>query len=322
MPNKKKNSKEKKKKQEARRQKQDNARNTKIHASTFREMILSARKEYAKGRSYAAVELQEEAIQYGIKNLPTFEEDSLVKGHVLVELALARSAILTDFATGDHHTKCKEEFSRDVLAARTIFENRVKAGTLNMWRREECWFSAGGEDYESPVPHPERMGANDYMTSVNLSNLISTTEEIVKMLQMAIGFLTMYKNNGCVVTLEAGASLQGELSPNLDFEKMKLMLEEHTAVMNGVKDKAEIDNSIFKVHFDGTQKEVRHRGTRDGTMKKTYKQLEKDVDRIGLKRCNRCGVEESQPRQFATCSRCGWALYCSKECQKGKNAVV
>lgn len=52
-------------------------------------------------------------------------------------------------------------------------------------------------------------------------------------------------------------------------------------------------------------------------MKQTHKKLDKDIDRIGLKKCENRNCEnfESHPRQFPTCSRCSWAAYCSRDCQ-------
>ena len=67
----------------------------------FRDLLLSGREAYAKGRAYDAVELQNKAITLGSKALPRFEEHSLVKAHALVKLGLAYSAICTDFATGE-----------------------------------------------------------------------------------------------------------------------------------------------------------------------------------------------------------------------------
>lgn len=80
--------------------------------SEFRSLLSTARETYAKGRSFDAADLQKQALSFGSKNLPRFEDSSLVKAHALLELGLATSAICTDFAQGKEF----EEKSRDAAS--------------------------------------------------------------------------------------------------------------------------------------------------------------------------------------------------------------
>lgn len=80
MPsNKKKSSSQKKETKQARRVHAESSAQLKEFSAEFRELLLSGRREYAKGRSYEAVALQTRAIEFGDELLPGFDQDSLVK---------------------------------------------------------------------------------------------------------------------------------------------------------------------------------------------------------------------------------------------------
>ena len=208
MPSNKKKGNTNKKKVQDRRAKQSASRDFHATAHEFRELLLKGREEYAKGRSYAAVELQNEALKLGSEKLPRFE-DSLTKAHALIELALAKSAIQTDFATGDEWKKVNQE-GKDISAeALQIFERRISDGTLTRFRKEECWID--GMDYTSAVPHTERLGPIDYTQCININNMYGPSEETIKSIKKAIMFCTGFISSGCVINLEAGGALQGGL---------------------------------------------------------------------------------------------------------------
>ena len=59
-------------------------------------------------------------------------------------------------------------------------------------------------------------------------------------------------------------------------------------------------------------------GTRLGKMNQSDEKLVRDIDKVGLQPCanTSCHNAERQPKQFATCSRCKWAAYCSRTCQE------
>lgn len=53
-------------------------------------------------------------------------------------------------------------------------------------------------------------------------------------------------------------------------------------------------------------------------MKQTSKKIVKDVDKVGIRKCENpaCDNVERQPLQFARCSKCKWVVYCCRDCQK------
>ena len=209
MPsNKKKGNTNNKKKVQDRRAKQSASQDFHATANEFRELLLKGREEYAKGRSYAAVELQSEALKLGSEKLPRFE-DSLTKAHALIELALAKSAIQTDFATGDEWKKVNQEGKEISSNALQIFESRLSDGTLTRFRKEECWID--GVDYTSAVPHTERLGPIDYTTAINLLTIYEPSPDTIKSIKKAIMFCTGFISSGYVINLEAGGALQGGL---------------------------------------------------------------------------------------------------------------
>lgn len=65
--------------QHNRRFQQQSSAQLKEWAAEFRGLLLSGRREYARGRSYDAVEIQTRAIEFGDEFLLGFEDDSLVK---------------------------------------------------------------------------------------------------------------------------------------------------------------------------------------------------------------------------------------------------
>ena len=91
-------------------------------------------------------------------------------------------------------------------------------------------------------------------------------------------------------------------------------LKEHKGVVTGTTD---TESAFGRIHPE-VHEEVRHTGYLEGKMKHTHRKLAKDVDKHGLKSCENpaCDNSEMQPRQFATCSRCSWAAYCCRDCQK------
>lgn len=322
MPsNKKKSSTEKKQQKQARQQKQEAAQafsyNLHTNADQFCQMLLHARKEYSKGRSYEAVELQNEAIQFGEENLPRFNENSLVKAHALVDMGLAKSAIMSDFATGEEWNRTRTEMKDIFQEAVDIFEARRASNTLTMYRREECWMDADGDSYSSPVPHTERLGPYDYLTAIEFHSLCADpSEETIRVIKACLKFFADWKKSGMELRMECGAGLQGECyGLHHRFEKLENTLKDHKDVVSGLITKEDIMNRCK----DSDQlEEFRHSGSREGTMKSTHKKLERDNNKIGIKFCENkaCGKSEAYAKQFATCSRCGFAAYCCRDCQK------
>jgi len=306
-----------KQKQEERRAKHRAAGAT----DEFRDLLHSARKLYAKGRAYEAVDKQNQAIALGSEKLTRFDNNSLVKAHALMELALAKSAIQTDFARGEEWIKVRQETKDALAAALSIFEYRVANNTLAKFRKDEVWFTSSG-DYASPVPHTERLGPIDYLSCVNFVGGDEPSPSTVKSIKIAMKFVRKFEASGCVIMLEVGGGLQGQL-PGGDLSNLNHCLQEHEAVVSGRKSMTDYTaKGTLKAppnHVHGQEfEEVRHTGARSGDMKATHQKLAKDIDRIGLKHCARpdCGKFESHPRHFSTCSRCKFAAYCSKECQK------
>ncbi len=323
MPsNKKKNSAEKKLQKQARQQKQEAAQafsyNLHTNSDRFRQMLLHARKEYSKGRSYEAVELQNEALQFGEENLPHFNENSLVKAHALVDLGLAKSAIMSDFATGEEWERTRTEMKDIFQQAVDIFEARRANNTLTKYRREECWIDAGGNSYSSPVPHTERLGPIDYFSAIEFhSSCADPSEETIRVIKACLKFFADWKESGMELRMECGGALQGDCYSLLHrFENLESALKDHKDVVSGLITR---EDTIMNRYTDSDQpKEVRHSGSREGTMKSTHKKLERDNNKTGIKCCENkaCGKSEAYAKQFATCSRCGFAAYCCRDCQK------
>lgn len=308
MPsNKKKHS---KKKKDDRRIKREADHSVKEHADDFRQLLLTARQDYSKGRSYDAVKTQRQSLLFGSDKLPRFDDNSLVKAHVLVELGLALSAVMTDFAKGEEWQKAKEDCQNSFFDAIKIFEQRLVVGKPIRFRSDECWIS--GDAYCSPVPHTERMGPNDYMTCANLAvGFQDPSPQTVQTLTKAILFGKNFRSNQCLLQLDGGISLSGEMPPVL-IDQLSVTLREHKAILAGeMKGESRFNNRNL------THAEVRHTGSRLGTMKNSDKKLVKDIAKKGQRKCANidCSETESYPMQFSTCSRCKWASYCSRECQ-------
>jgi hypothetical protein len=148
----------------------------------------SARQEYAKGRSFDAADLQKQVLELGSKNLPRFDEYSLVKAHALLELGLATSAICTDFVRGVERKEKCDETQQVLNEALQIYHYRLADGTLTKWRKEEVWLR-GKNSYESPVPHTERLGPVDFLTCTNMACGFFATPESVASLKKDLRLL-------------------------------------------------------------------------------------------------------------------------------------
>eukprot|EP00592_Proboscia_alata_P008327 CAMPEP_0194356890 /NCGR_PEP_ID=MMETSP0174-20130528/4449_1 /TAXON_ID=216777 /ORGANISM="Proboscia alata, Strain PI-D3" /LENGTH=577 /DNA_ID=CAMNT_0039126673 /DNA_START=248 /DNA_END=1981 /DNA_ORIENTATION=- len=291
------------------------------HVDEFRNLLLTARLEYSKGRSYDAVKLQRQALKFGSENLPRFDDNSLVKAHALLELGLALTAVCTDFAVGEEWRIANSECEECFKYATRIFEMRLVSGKAVLFRSDECWINVSGEgnseNYASPVPFIERIGPPDYISCINMSiSCQDPSKTTVQALTRVISFGKYYKKNHCVIRLEGkgGFCLSGEIPIDL-FDKLSVTLENHKAVLDGRMTKEE-----FLAQYtpkDANKPEVRHTGLRQGKMKNSGMKLAKDIEKKGLFQCANegCHNVERQPRQFSTCSRCKWACYCSKECQ-------
>ena len=316
MPNnKKKKSGDKKKKKQERLERQEAAQALShalsTHSDQFRQLLLQGRKEYAKGRAYEAQDLQQQAIAYGIENLPRFNDNSMVKAHALVEIGLVRSAILTDFCTDeDAINKVKQDLDEAFQEALSIYQHRIEKKTLTKFRKDECWMNANGTTYVSPIPHFERLGPIDYFTTVNWCSGNEPTSDTVSLLKQVVKFINEWTKNDMALQLECGVRLQGQIPDNYSLEVWAEKLQDHEAAMAGFVSPDELRE---KYNFD-VSKEVRHTGTLDGKMKSTFKKLEKDISKDGIKRCENidCHKVENYARQFATCSRCGFAAYCCR----------
>mmetsp|Transcript_12582 Transcript_12582/g.25146 ORF Transcript_12582/g.25146 Transcript_12582/m.25146 type:complete len:548 (-) Transcript_12582:73-1716(-) len=288
-------------------------RDLRRNSMEFRDLLLSSRKNYSKGRAYDAVDLQKKALSLGKKIFPRFEDNSVVKAHALLELGLVYSAVCTDFATGDEWTEANAQFKRVLGEAMDIFTARCAEGTLAVFRAEEWWIS-GGREYQSPVPHTERLGPVDFLTCANMAlGCEEPSAATVSKLKYALRFGSSFRASGCVVTLADGIQLQGDV-PELVMTNIENVLREHERrVAGGDRN----DDFRFSTIPDG-QEEARHTGTRLGEMKLSKRKLASDVEKKGLRCCARpdCGKQERQPRQFSLCSRCQWKAYCGRECQK------
>lgn len=310
MPNPKK--KRSKNKKDEKRAKSQAAQSFREHADEFRTLLLMARQEYAKGRSYDAVKMQKQALSFGSAKLPRFDDNSLVKAHALVELGLASSAVMTDFAQGDEWRKLSKECEDSFDDAIRIFEHRLVPGKQVKFRSEECWVS--GDKYHSPVPHTERLGPVDYMSCANMAvGNKDPTVEAVQTLKRVILFGKSFRANRCIVQLERGWALSAEIPLDM-VENLSARLQEYNSILEGKMTKEE---AMVRLRQEADIQEVRHTGSRLGKMKMSDKKLGKDIDKKGLHHCSNpeCSNAEKQPRQFSTCSRCKWAAYCSKECQ-------
>jgi len=91
------------------------------HAPHFSSLLLSARQEYAKGRSYEAVTIQKEALEYGKEHLGPNFDTSLTKAHALVELALSLSACTTGFALRRRMAAYPRRTSRSIGTTASYF---------------------------------------------------------------------------------------------------------------------------------------------------------------------------------------------------------
>jgi len=232
-----------------------------------------------------------------------------------MELALAKSAIQTDFATGEELAKVRQEGREISAEALKIFEHRVASKTLTKFRKEECWIDASLGEYVSPVPHTERLGPVDYLQCVSFVGLEDPSPDTVRSIKLAMDFVRKFEADRHVIELEGGAALEGMLAGE-ELDKLTAYLREHEAVVRGQKSKSDAMDSLFG---GDDREEVRHTGSLMGKMKLSHKKLAKDADKMGYKQCENadCDKVESQPRQFSTCTRCKWASYCSKECQVG-----
>lgn len=287
-----------------------------VHAPQFRSLLLTAREDYAKGRSYDAVNLQRQALELGQEVFPRFDDHSLVKAHALVELGLATSAIMTDFASEhDEWTRVKQQMEEAFDEALKIFQLRQSDKTLAKFRKEECWIEGG--QYQSPVPHTERLGPLDYLSCAHLATASQDpTNKTVQILNKAIQFGVGFQASRCAIQLQSGAYLQGEMPTHM-IDQLRTTLTEHETVLAGKKTTEE---AMAKLHAHNVDHaEFRHEGSRLGKMKNSDKKLVKDIDRKGLRGCenSECQNVERQPGQFSTCSRCKWVAYCSKQCQIG-----
>lgn len=234
-----------------------------------------------------------------------------------MELALAKSAIMTDFASGEEWQQLKKEFHEIRDQALHIFESRVENQTLNKFRRDECWIE--GDEYSSPVPHTERLGPVDYLACLQMLGGEEPTLDTVRSLQMGINFAKAFQARSCVITLESGGGLQGGV-PGYLLAQVEALLKDHLSVVQGKKSFEEV---MIGSKTD-SRTELRHCGTLTGEMKDTHKKLAKDIEKLGLRRCNNehCEKAESHPKQFQKCSRCEWAAYCSRECQKCESCQI
>lgn len=283
----------------------------KLHrdAAVYRDVLHIARKKYAGGRNYDAVEKFREALASGAKLFPRFEEHSLVKAHVLVELGLACGAVCTDFETGPKWESARKESDASFAEALNIFLVRLAEGTLTTYRQDEVWIS--GHGYESPVAHTERLGPVDYLTCTQMTLCtMAPSVETVSKLKKAVKFCKAFKTAKYKLDVERGGSLQGDV-PREVVRGIKDMLQKHEHVLAGG------DRSVLAPTPDREQHvEVRHAGGRDGEMVQTSAQRALDVEERGLKFCSYCREGEKEPRQFKTCSACNFAAYCCREHQK------
>eukprot|EP00554_Chaetoceros_debilis_P006062 CAMPEP_0194076180 /NCGR_PEP_ID=MMETSP0149-20130528/3024_1 /TAXON_ID=122233 /ORGANISM="Chaetoceros debilis, Strain MM31A-1" /LENGTH=569 /DNA_ID=CAMNT_0038756851 /DNA_START=66 /DNA_END=1775 /DNA_ORIENTATION=+ len=324
MPsNKKKSSAAKKQQKQARVQRQEAAQtashNLHAYSDQFRNILLKARKEYAKGRSYDAVEMQKEAIQLGEENLPRFNENSFVKAHALIDMGLALSAIATDFASGDEWKQTVEEMNDTFQQALDIFEARRLNGTLTKFRKVEIWMDASGMNYSSPAPHTERLGPIDYFTVIKFHVAGGNpSPDTVRILQGCIHFLENWQAKGMTLQLECGGVLQGETGVGNGVDTWTAALHDHQQVLAGVITRDELMSKEDKEKYKTNHKEKRHTGTRGGKMKSSHKKLDKDASKVGLKFCANldCKMIEPYANNFSTCARCCYTAYCSRDCQK------
>jgi len=282
-------------------------RDIRRNANEFRDLLLSARKNYSKGRAYDAVILQKQALELGKKIFPRFEENSIVKAHTLLELGLAYSAVMTDFAGGDEWTEAKNQFETAIKEALVIFTTRCANSTLTVFRSEEWWVH--GNDYQSPVSNTERLGPMDYLTSVNIAcTCEKANNNTVSKLKSALRFASNFKASGYILTLEDGTVFQGDV-PDLTIASIKGLLRQHEMVIDG----GDPNHASFH-HMSMTEnhEETRHTGTLEGGMKLVHRKIAKDVEKKGLRFCARpeCKQIEGASRQFAVCSRCKWKAYC------------
>ena len=262
--------------------------------------------------------MQKEALSFGSSNLPRFDDHSLVKAHALVELGLASSAVMTDYARErDEWQKFRENAEGAFANAIAIFEHRLVPNKPVQFRTDECWVE--GDEYQSPVPHTERLGPVDYMSCAHLAvGYLDPSEKTVQTLKKAIFFGRSFLARRCVIQLQKGLALSGEMPIDM-IDKLSATLKEHNAVLNGKMSKEELH---ARSSAEDDTPEVRHTGTRLGKMKASERKIVKDVDKEGLRECSNpdCDNVERQARQFSQCSRCKWATYCSKECQsKGES---
>ena len=293
-------------KKDRNKKKKEDKKNFEIHATHFRDLLLAARKEYAKGRSISAEGIVTEALVYGSQHIPRFEDSSLTKAHALVELALFTSAICSDFAQGQECTDKFAEHQRHVNNAMKIYNHRMATGTLVEFRKEEVWIK--GNDYLSAVPHTERLGPMDYLSCVNLVGARQPTPGSVAAFKHALQFAHAFTARGRVLTLEAGGALEGMVADE-SLYTLQQNLRRHEQLLTGIP--VDVENDSPK------REDLRHTGTLTGKMKPAHDKLARDTERIGLRECSnaKCDKTERQPREFSTCSRCKLTPYCSRECQ-------
>mmetsp|Transcript_32257 Transcript_32257/g.58335 ORF Transcript_32257/g.58335 Transcript_32257/m.58335 type:complete len:138 (-) Transcript_32257:7-420(-) len=102
--------------------------------------------------------------------------------------------------------------------------HRLSNGTLTKWRKEEVWLQ-GKNSYESPVPHTERLEPVDFLTCTNMACGFHATPESVASLKKALSFARQFKANKCIIHMEVGGALEGQLPGGAVLEQLKTQNE-------------------------------------------------------------------------------------------------
>lgn len=282
----------------------------------YRSMLAEARKLYRMGRVFNALDKYREAQTYGDAHCG-FPADSLVRAFCWLELGLAWSLAVTDYASGSDDWKAsKKAMTTSLLQGHAVYEQRLAAGTLLCLRRDECWVE--GRGLCAPVGEPERLGAVDYLSCTSLlSGALGPCTLSVAKLHRALAFVAEGHASGGWQILVMAAP-QVDLGPLLPPPALVQNLHGclQTCVDAGIVGAGAGSPAVWTGSWIAKRPEPKEdRVYKDRALEEARA---RDQQKYGLLGCSwpGCAVVEKHPRQLRRCSGCDAAAYCSPAHQK------